>query len=525
MAFHNLGKSAVRVAKSYTLGYSHTQTKIRNATCNDPWPPSGKEMFELSQMTYNQNDFVDIMEVIDKRLNDKGKNWRHVFKSLVVLDYLLHSGSENVIRYCEDNLYEIKTLREFQFVDDDGKDEGANVRQKAKDITNLLMDKNRLHEERRIRSQMRDRMLGRRANSDGDEDEEQAPRTQRPANGASGPRDTEEDQLRRAIEESKRTAEQERATAEDNDLQRAIRLSQEEEEKRKKALDEANATALFDASNQQPPQTRPLIDATLPLQFTSNGIQPQFTALQPQFTSIQPQFTSFNPYLQQAQQDAMQAEYLRQQAEWAQQQQLLAQQQTVTPQPFLVPYQTGLPPISQPLVPQPTSFGSNNPFLAPPSPPTSPTTSLSTLLPQRAVSASAAEPGPVSFNLAGTYDGRPGPQLDPSYGSRSNDRERIIASASAPPRALLQPFSTGTEPPQKLGGEREHARLANLFANYTGDGVDTFGNTGRLRFVATQYGRVAEQKTGAGEPSRNPFVHPDQALRQQHAAEEKLIDI
>lgn len=54
MALHNFGKSAVRVAKGYTMGYSHTQMKIRNATCNDPWPPSGKEMFELSQMTYNQ---------------------------------------------------------------------------------------------------------------------------------------------------------------------------------------------------------------------------------------------------------------------------------------------------------------------------------------------------------------------------------------------------------------------------------------------------------------------------------------
>jgi hypothetical protein len=57
-------------------------------------------MNEIAQMTYNQcvvaipapedsgtltstfhrNDFVEIMEMLDKRLNDKGKNWRHVFK-------------------------------------------------------------------------------------------------------------------------------------------------------------------------------------------------------------------------------------------------------------------------------------------------------------------------------------------------------------------------------------------------------------------------------------------------------------
>lgn len=56
-------------------------------------------MNELAQMTFNQfvlahdavpwqlriaatdrNEFVEIMEMLDKRLNDKGKNWRHVFK-------------------------------------------------------------------------------------------------------------------------------------------------------------------------------------------------------------------------------------------------------------------------------------------------------------------------------------------------------------------------------------------------------------------------------------------------------------
>jgi epsin len=121
------------------------------------------------------------MEMLDKRLNDKGKNWRHVFKvcqdavgvrsaqpltmfqSLTVLDYCLHAGSENVVIYFRDNIYIIKTLKEFQYVDEDGKDQGANVRQKAKDITNLLSDEGRLREERRSRAHMRDRMIrGRR---------------------------------------------------------------------------------------------------------------------------------------------------------------------------------------------------------------------------------------------------------------------------------------------------------------------------------------------------------------------------
>ncbi|TBU48242.1 ENTH-domain-containing protein [Dichomitus squalens] len=500
MSLPNFGRSAVRAAKNYTKGFLHAQIKARNATCNDPWPPSGKEMFELAQMTYRQGDFIDIMEVIDKRLNDKGKNWRHVFKSLVVLDYLLHSGSENVIVYCEENLYEIKTLREFQYIDEEGRDQGANVRQKAKDITNLLMDKRRLHQERVARSRMRDRMLG-RTSTDTDDDDEggrppyRRPVTKPPLGTLSKKQDEEDENLRRAIEESKRDA-QARSTAEDRDLQRAIELSKEDEERRRRLVDLA-ANGVFDDTVPSgadaplidldgPAQTIAIQPQFTPMQPQYTSIQPQFTSLQPQFTSIQPQFTSFNPYLQQAQQEAMQQEYLRQQAEYARHQleaeALAAAQQAQ----LLLQQQQQLQP--QPLSPQRTAFGSNNPFIAGPSSPT---------IPERPIT-SPPHNGPVSFNLTGTYEGRrPATSFD-------EGRERREAS---------RPYSASTEPRRRGLGE-ENERLANLFANYTGDGVDTFGNTGPLRFGQTEYGRLAAQKTGAVTTDRtgvaantkNPFL-------------------
>lgn len=64
--------------------------------------------------------------MLDKRMNDKGKNWRHVLKSLKVLDYCLHEGSELVVTWARKNVFLVKTLREFQYIDDDGKDVGQN---------------------------------------------------------------------------------------------------------------------------------------------------------------------------------------------------------------------------------------------------------------------------------------------------------------------------------------------------------------------------------------------------------------
>ena len=61
----------VRSVKNVTKGYSHVQVKVRNgmrhardknsaasnrwftATSNDPWGPTGTEMSEIAQMTFN----------------------------------------------------------------------------------------------------------------------------------------------------------------------------------------------------------------------------------------------------------------------------------------------------------------------------------------------------------------------------------------------------------------------------------------------------------------------------------------
>ena len=52
-----------------------------------------------------------------KRLSDHGKNWRHVYKSLMLLDYLVKTGSERVAAQCKENIYAITTLKDFQFID------------------------------------------------------------------------------------------------------------------------------------------------------------------------------------------------------------------------------------------------------------------------------------------------------------------------------------------------------------------------------------------------------------------------
>ncbi|KAH8829313.1 hypothetical protein DL96DRAFT_1708457 [Flagelloscypha sp. PMI_526] len=156
MPIPSLAKSAIRVTKNSLNSYSNTQSKVRSATSNDPLVPSSTLLNEIAELTYNQQHFLEFIEILDKRLNDKGKNWRHVLKSLTLLHHCLLQGSEYVVIYFRENMHLITTLREFQYFSEAGKDLGCTIRIKALSIAKLLSDDDYLRSERRSRSQMRE---------------------------------------------------------------------------------------------------------------------------------------------------------------------------------------------------------------------------------------------------------------------------------------------------------------------------------------------------------------------------------
>lgn len=425
MSLQNLSKSAVRVGKNYIKGYTDTQIKVREATSNDPWGPSASQMNELAQLSHNHTDFIEMMEILDKRLNDKGKNWRHVFKALSVLDYLLHAGSENVWMYFHDNIYIVKTLKEFQYMDDGGIDQGANVRQKAKEITALLMDESRMRSQRRARSNM-----NQRTKTDPNDYSDAEGRRRRQAENDQ--RSKEDRELQQALEESRRMAEEEdcrkRATAQnDEDLEKALRLSREEEEKKSNLIN-------LDESEQNP----------------YGSLQPQYTSFNP-YMQYQP--TGFNPFFQaqMQQQELLQQQYLAQQ----EYQRQMALQNAAQQYQYLMTQQQ-----QQPLMPQPTNFGSNNPWLNPTPTPTQ------------------SEPKP-----------------EPVQESKPDDKTDTLISFDTPAEPAPAPPKPSGPPKVKISNA--HPELDRLLAS--GDGVDTFGNTGDMRMgpnFAAWNERLRQQRTG-----------------------------
>lgn len=437
-------------------------------------------------MTYNTStEFYEIMDMIDKRLNDKGKNWRHVLKALKVLDYILHEGSELVVTWAKKNLFIIKTLREFQHIDDDGRDVGQNVRISAKELTSLILDEERLRAERSDRKSWKSRVTGIEEYSRDRGDMSPPPRRTNPRPSQRAQRADEEDaEYKLAIEASKYQEEEDRkkrasrqGEPDDEDLAKAIKLSKEEEELRRRELEQQNATSLFDddpvqtnqpqftgynqgyqqqaavdwsgnpvGMNQQPTGYNPYAQQDPNQQFA----QQQQTGYQ---NGFQPQATGFDPYGQQQQQQQQQNQmfaqptgynpYAQQQNQFQQQQQQQPQQnQFLSPEPQ-VPANTNNPwathQTNQNL--QPTPTGSNNPFAQSLSRPTTATSystpTLSTLQEQKTMS---------QFN--------------------NNN---------------FNPPTSFTPPPAKQQTAYQ-SKLSSLLES--GDGMDTFGNTGDLRIPA-----------------------------------------
>ncbi|MCJ1226661.1 hypothetical protein MMC12_003314 [Toensbergia leucococca] len=512
----------IRGVKNVTKGYSSVQVKVRNATSNDPWGPTGTEMSEIAQMTFNgSNDFYEIMDMLDKRLNDKGKNWRHVLKSLKVLDYCLHEGSELVVTWARKNIYIIKTLREFQYVDDDGKDVGQNVRVSAKELTSLVLDEERLRTERSDRKTWKSRVtgieeFGPQGSSYTGGSDPPATQRRRPERRKQGTEE-EDAEYRLAIEASKYEAEADKKRREskaivpvdDDDLAKAIRLSKEEEELRRRELEESNAASLFDDTptpttqpqftgynqgyqqqgavdwsgnpvDQQPqqPQTTGFLNNAY---SQPTGVQGHHTGYQ---NGFQPQATGFDQFQYQQQQPnylqqqstiqpqspafgSMNNPYAQQPSDFGSQFQP-SQQQATSPQAGTHnPWATNQQQQTDPLKPTPT--GSNNPFAS-------------------------------SFN-------RPQSQQQPTPPSLSSLAEQRTATQfnQSPFNPITSYSSPQSPPPPQKEQNPQHARLNALLAS--GEGMDTFGNTGELR--------IPSQHTAPGT-----FVNSaGHGLNQLHAAQ------
>lgn len=401
----------------------------------------------------------------------------------------------------------------------------------SKELTTLLLDEERLKSERKDRKTWKSRVTG-LEEYEPQHAEPSQPRRQRPMRRQHT--DEEDAEYKLAIEASKYQEEEDRRKREgrhggveddDDDLAKAIKLSKEEEERRRRELEESNATSLFDDEPAQLPQPTGYnqgYQQGSAVDFFANPIdqqpqptgynQPAYTGFQTQPTGFQTQPTGFQTQptgYQNGYQNGFSSQptgFTNQPTGFDPYGQQQMQQQSFQPQA------TGYNPYAQqmqsPIQQEPTAqAGSNNPWATN-------NGQGSTLPAMKSLATGSnnpfaqqqARPQPFKANTMSTLGSLPEQKTLSTFPQQSSYNQ-----FSAPSPFAQQPTAVPQQQPQKEVSEHE-ARLNALLAS--GDGMDTFGNTGNLRIPAqhTAPGTFVNSagsglnRLNAEQTGNNPFL-------------------
>jgi ENTH domain len=73
------------------MSYTEVEAKVREATNDEAWGPTGAVMQEIAQYTFTYEHFPEVMGMLWKRmLLENKKNWRRVYKVGVCFIYVLY---------------------------------------------------------------------------------------------------------------------------------------------------------------------------------------------------------------------------------------------------------------------------------------------------------------------------------------------------------------------------------------------------------------------------------------------------
>lgn len=144
-------KGVIRSIKNEINNYDEGERLVRELTSNERTPPSTQMLIKLKIMLTDQYQFPTIVRMLFKRLKDYN-NIRHVEKSLIVIEYLIKNADRKFVRYCQMDKKSISKLQRYRYIlgNNNGVpvDYGGNIRKRAKKITALLDEEEKLREQR-----------------------------------------------------------------------------------------------------------------------------------------------------------------------------------------------------------------------------------------------------------------------------------------------------------------------------------------------------------------------------------------
>ncbi|KAH7649968.1 hypothetical protein FG379_001812 [Cryptosporidium bovis] len=155
----SVSKKVKKTASQIVNPLTPLEKLLKEATSNTNWGCSSTILNEISRSMVDYHDYIVIQHCICDCLNQKPSKWRKIYKTLILIEYLLKNGIERFIDDTKENVYRIRNLQDFYY-SEEGRDKGAGIREKSKYILNLLNDPLVLKNERKKAKDNRGKYIG-----------------------------------------------------------------------------------------------------------------------------------------------------------------------------------------------------------------------------------------------------------------------------------------------------------------------------------------------------------------------------
>jgi len=147
----NLAEDAFNQAKPKT----DVEARVYEVLSHKNWGSSSSLMHEIARDTFDIERFHVVTRLMWEGMeNQRPAAWRIVFKALTLLEFLVKNGAERCVDDARNHGHVLRALGQFNYYEGTI-DRGLGVREKSKQIMEVLADDERIREERQKARKLR----------------------------------------------------------------------------------------------------------------------------------------------------------------------------------------------------------------------------------------------------------------------------------------------------------------------------------------------------------------------------------
>lgn len=139
------------------------EARVYEVLSHKNWGAASSIMNQIARDTADYEKFAIITKITWENVETQRPSaWRLIFKGLGLIEHLVKNGSERCVDDARNHGHVLRKLHQFNYYEGTI-DRGLGVREKSKELVEILGDNNRVREERQKARKLREKFGGRAA--------------------------------------------------------------------------------------------------------------------------------------------------------------------------------------------------------------------------------------------------------------------------------------------------------------------------------------------------------------------------